>query len=350
MRRSLGIAAALMLILPALAGCSGNGGNSADTSNNATPTNANAGAGSGGSGGGTLTIAWAQWPPSDYLQELSKDFTKETGITVKVEQIPWKDYQTKIETDVWAGKSPAYDIIVGDSQWLGTGATKGHYVDLTDWAKTNVPWDQISKSAKQFYCEYDGKIYGVPCEADAIGFAYRKDWFEDPANQQAFQAKYHRPLAPPTSWQDLRDVAEFFNHPDKKQYGVALFYGGPDTYDGITMGFMQVLWCRGGDLHDANGKVEGVINSPTSVDALKFYTQELKQFTPPGSENYYYDQCLQAFQNGLVAMAMDWYTFFPALTDKNKNALADKTGFFVSPGDKAGHYISLGGQGASVSS
>ena len=30
--------------------------------------------------GETLRVAWAEWAPADYLQELSKDFTKETGI------------------------------------------------------------------------------------------------------------------------------------------------------------------------------------------------------------------------------------------------------------------------------
>jgi multiple sugar transport system substrate-binding protein len=352
-RKLTGIVAALLLTMLALAGCSSNGGsNSASgTATPASTTGSGGGDSGGASAGGTLTIAWAQWPPSEYLQTLSKDFTKETGITVKVEQIPWKDYQTKIQTGVWAGHNSAYDIIIGDSQWLGRGAVEGHYVNLddNDWSKNNIPWDEISPSAKTFYCVYNGKTYGVPCEADAIGFAYRKDMFEDPANKTAFQAQFHHPLEPPKTWNDLRDLAEFFNHPDKKQYGVALFYGGPDTYDGITMGFMQVLWCLGGDLHDASGKVDGVINSPTSVDALKFYTGELKKYTPPGSENYYYDQCLQAFQNGQVAMAMDWYTFFPALTDKSKNALADKTGFFVSPEGPKGHFISLGGQGASIS-
>ena len=27
--------------------------------------------------GETLRVAWAEWAPADYLQELSKDFTKE---------------------------------------------------------------------------------------------------------------------------------------------------------------------------------------------------------------------------------------------------------------------------------
>ncbi|HZO86924.1 MAG TPA: sugar ABC transporter substrate-binding protein [Chthonomonadaceae bacterium] len=343
MRKLIGMAAALLLGAAILAGCSGKG--------NETSGGGGAPASAGGGGKPTLTIAWAQWDPSNYLETLSKDFTKETGINVVVQQIPWPQYQEKIQTGVWTGKSDAYDIIVGDSQWLGRGATEGHYVDLTDWSKTNVNWDEIYPSAKQFYCEYDGKIYGVPCEADAIGFAYRKDLFENPQEQAAFKAKYKYDLAPPKTWDQLRDIAEFFTRPQQKLYGAAIFYAGGGAYDGITMGFDQVLWCYGGELRDPKTNVvEGVINSPTGVKALSFYTQELKKFTPPGSENYYFNECLEAFRNGQVAMAMDWYTFFPALADKTKNPLIDKTGFFVSPAGPGGHFISLGGQGMSISS
>ncbi len=37
----------------------------------------------------------------------------------------------------WAAKSDTYDMVVGDSQWTGQGATQGHYVDLTDFMKSN---------------------------------------------------------------------------------------------------------------------------------------------------------------------------------------------------------------------
>ena len=44
----------------------------------------------------SLTIVWAEWDPANYLQELSKDFTAETGIAVDVIQIPWPNFQDKV--------------------------------------------------------------------------------------------------------------------------------------------------------------------------------------------------------------------------------------------------------------
>ena len=69
--------------------------------------------------GETLRVAWAEWPPADYLQKLSEDFTKETGIDVEVVQIPWSSFQNKIDLG-FVGKSDSYDIVIGDSQWLGS--------------------------------------------------------------------------------------------------------------------------------------------------------------------------------------------------------------------------------------
>ena len=345
MRRGRGIVAALLLGAMALAGCN-NSNNTSNTSGGGAPQ-ANTAPG----GGNGLVIAWAQWQPADALQQLVADFTNETKIPVKVEQIPWPQYQDKIYA-AWSAKSDTYDLIVGDSQWLGLGATQQHYVDLTDWAKTNVKLDEMSPAALSEYSEYPtgSKHYvALPCESDGVGFAYRKDLFEDPKEKDAFKTKYHYDLAPPKTWKEFRDVAEFFTRPDKQLYGAAVFYS--KDYDGITMGFDQVLWCYGGELHDASGKVDGVINSPTAVDALKFYCQDLKRFTPPGSESYYFDQTLDAFGRGQVAMAEDWFAFMPGFTDpngKNKN-FVEKTGFFVSPAGPTGHYVSLGGQGISIS-
>src|SRR5688500_18308933 len=77
-----------------------------------------------------LTIFWAEWDPANYLQELVNDYTAETGVTVTVETTPWSDFQTKTFAELNA-QGDAYDMVVGDSQWLGTASTAGHYGDLT---------------------------------------------------------------------------------------------------------------------------------------------------------------------------------------------------------------------------
>src|SRR6201985_287303 len=72
-----------------------------------------------------LTIFWAEWDPANYLQELVNLYTKETGVKVTVETTPWTDFQTKTFRE-FAAKGDAYDLVVGDSPWLGAGSTPGH--------------------------------------------------------------------------------------------------------------------------------------------------------------------------------------------------------------------------------
>lgn len=335
-----GMLTALFATLPllALTGCPSGGGDKGG--------DAGAPKASGGGGGDKkLVIAWAKWDPADKLQKLTEDFTKETGIKVEVNQIPWSDFETKVNA-AWTAQSPDFDMVVGDSQWLGKAATGKHYADLTEWVNdaANFPKADNEEAAVKNYGEFAGKLYAIPCMADAVGFAYRKDLFDDPKNKEAFKAKYAKDLAVPETWEDFQKVAEFFTKGDL--FGCALFYS--KEYDGATMGFDQVLWSFGGEL-SKDGKATGAINSPDAVKALEFYVG-LKKFCPPGAESFYFQECNTAFQEGKVAMAENWYAFFPALVDKTKNKFADQTGYFMVPKGPKGQFVSLGGQGLSLSS
>jgi len=302
-----------------------------------------------------ITIAWAQWAPADYLSELGKEYTKQTGTEVMVEQIPWPQYQDKIFAAFAAGDS-TYDIVVGDSQWLGrcSALAGNHYIELTDWMKKNLDASSIVPQALMNLGEYpkgSGRYWAVPAETDAVGFAYRRDLFENPKERAAFKAKYGRDLAPPKTWQELRDIAAFFTRPPEL-YGVALYFG--KQYDTVTMGFQEVMWSFGGAYDDPKTyRVQGVLNDDAGVKALQFYVG-LKPFTPPGSESFGIGkECVDAFNKGLVAMAEDFFAFFPGLADPTKNPHAKVTGFFPSPAaigpdGKERHYISIGGQGFSV--
>lgn len=315
--------------LIALAGCSGSG---------SSPTASTTGSNPSEGGKKKLVIAWAQWDPAVQLETLCKDYTKESGVEVQVLQIPWGQFEDKVKL-AWTNKSAEYDMIVGDSQWLGTAATNGHYVDLTDWAKENVTLDDIEPASLKNYGEYDGKMWALPCMSDALGFAYRKDLFEKAENKTAFKAKYGHELEPPKTWTEFQHIAEFFTKPADKMYGSALFYS--KLYDGATMGFQPVLWSYGGDWNN--------LESPEAQKALEFYVG-LKKFCPPNAETFYFDESLRAYQQGQVAMAECWFAFFPGLTDKTKNPHADNTGYFVIPAGPKGQFVSLGGQGISISS
>ncbi|NIM99689.1 MAG: extracellular solute-binding protein [candidate division Zixibacteria bacterium] len=295
-----------------------------------------------------LTIFWAEWDPATYLQELVLGFEKETGVKVVVETTPWGDFQTKTFRE-FAAKGDSWDIVVGDSQWLGAGSTQGHYVELTDWFIKKGVDKSMAPATVVGYAEYPkgGKRYwAVPLEGDANGWAYRKDWFEDPNEKAAFKKKYGYELAVPETWAQLRDIAEFFYRPDKGRYGVAIYT--QKDYDAITMGVENVLWAWGADLGDYQTyKVDGILNSPDGVASLEFY-RELYKFTPPDWGNAFFQENNQAITEGLAAMSMNYFAFFPALVNPAANKYAKDTGFFSMPAGPKSRVAALGGQGASI--
>ncbi len=292
-----------------------------------------------------ITIWWAQWDPADGLQELGDQFTRETGIAVKVHQIPWGSFQDQVFLN-FGNRRTDFDIVIGDSQWIGRGATKGLYVDLTNWLPTAVDIDTIHPRAARYLCEYppgSGRFYAAPCETDAIGFAYRRDWFEDPDEQAAFRTQYGRGLAVPNTWEEFREIAEFFQRPDTKRYGASLLTGR--GYDSLTMGFQMFLWAFGGSWGDPDSyRVEGVLNTPEAAEGLAFY-KSLTQYGPPDATNFDYSKTLETLTNGSTAMAMNYFAFFPGIVRQ----MGDKVGFFKIPGHGSRRVVSLGGQGFSIS-
>lgn len=293
-----------------------------------------------------LTIFWAEWDPANYLQELVNEYTAETGVTVTVETTPWGDFQTKTFAELNA-QGDAYDMVVGDSQWLGAAATAGHYVDLTDFIKEHGVDKTFVPATLQYYSQYGGKYWSIPAEGDANGWAYRKDWFEDPAEQAAFKEKYGYDLGVPQTFEQLIDIAEFFTRPEENRYGVALYT--QTAYDAMAMGLEQTIFTYGGDLGNyETGQVEGILNSEQNVEALKAY-RRLYEFTPPNWSQAFFVENNQAFTEGLVALNMNYFAFFPALANPATNPYAEVTGYFANPPGPDGHqHAALGGQGISV--
>ena len=290
-----------------------------------------------------LTILWAEWDPANYLQELVNEYP---DATVTVETVPWPDFQTKAFTEFNAQGS-AYDLVVGDSQWLGAGSTQGHYVDLTDFVAANNLTEVMAPATMEYYSKYGDKYWSVPLEGDALGWAYRKDWFENPEEMANFKAKYGYDLAVPTTFQQLLDIAEFFTRPEQNMYGAATYT--MNAGDAIVMGVENSVFAYGGSFGDyASYKVTGEVNSANSVKALEDY-RKLYTFNPPGSGNSFFVETNTALAQGLVAMSMNYFAFFPSLINEATNPHAANTGFFANPkGPNGNDFAALGGQGISV--
>ncbi len=297
-----------------------------------------------------LTIWWAEWDPANFLQQVGNEYEDATGIKVTVVQEPWGSYYDRVLAE-WAARGDSYDMILGDSQWLGQAVTEGHYIEITDFMVTEGLVETVTPATLQYYGEYpagEARYYAYPTEGDANGFAYRMDLFEDTDEMAAFEAAYGYPLAVPETWAQLRDIAEFFYRPDDGLYGIGIYT--QIDYDAITMGFENVLFSYGANFADGDFNVYDVINSPEAVAALELYA-ELYSFAPPGTNNAFFAEMNDVFITGQAAMIMNYFAFFPALDNPDVNPYRDVTGYFAMPaGPNGDRFAALGGQGISVNS
>ena len=296
-----------------------------------------------------LNILWAQWDPADFLQEIGNMYEEETGITVNVIQEPWGSFQDLFFTEM-AAQGTAYDMVVGDSQWLGQGATQGHYLEMTDFMVDEGIAETVTEATLTYYGEYptgSGRYYAYPTEGDADGWAYRRDLFEDPEEMAAFEEEYGYPLAPPEDYMQLMDIANFFTRPDEGLYGVGIYTQA--DYDALTMGVENVMFSWGADWKDENNNVMGIVNSPEAIESVEFYRELYDCCQAPGLSNAFFAEVNDAFIGGQIAMGMNYFAFFPALVNPSVNPYAEDTGFFVNPkGPGGAQHAALGGQGMSI--
>ncbi len=298
-----------------------------------------------------LTLCWAAWDPANALVELSKEFEAQSGHTMSFEFVPWPNFADRMLNELNSG-GQLCDLLIGDSQWIGGGAESGHYVKLNDFFdEAGIAMDDFADATVYAYSTWpkgSENYYALPAMGDANAWFYRKDWFTDPEIMAAFEAEHGRPLAEPETQRELLEIAQFFQGREidgQTRYGAAIFTERGS--EGITMGVTSALYPFGFKYENTAGSydMEGAVNSPEAVEALEFYKELYQTATPPGYTDSYMEQGLDAFKSGQVAMAMNWFAFFPGLAADPD--LEGKVDFFVNPPqNQAGS--TLGGQGISV--
>jgi len=300
----------------------------------------------------SLTLCWAAWDPANALVELSKDFTAKTGIQMKYEFVPWPNFAQRMLNEL-NSKGKLCDLLIGDSQWIGGAAEQGHYVKLNEFFdKNGVKMNDFMPATVTGYSEWPKgtpNYWALPAMGDAVAFSYRKDWFARPDLQAEFKQKYGHDLAPPKTWDEFKQIGQFFQGrkiDGKKVYGAAIFTERGS--EGITMGAANTMYAYGFDYQNPAKPydMKGYVNSPGAVKGLKLYKELYDTVTPPGHSNAYMTEDLDAYKSGQVAMQMQWIAFFPGIS-KDPQVGGEKTGFFPVPkGDK--QFAMLGGQGISV--
>jgi len=169
MSRWLATAAAVGLLTSGIAACSSNGGSSASS--------------------GKVHLTYALWDTNEevgYKQSIAVFEKAHPNITVSVVQIPYPNYQEKLQAEFTSGTGP--DIFWVNTPWLSTWIKDGLLVNLApDIAKAHINMAQYIPSLVSLHT-YNGAVYGLPKDWDTIAVYYNENYF----------AEHHIPV--PTSW------------------------------------------------------------------------------------------------------------------------------------------------------
>ncbi|WP_445682294.1 ABC transporter substrate-binding protein [Radicibacter daui] len=301
-----------------------------------------------------LTLCWAAWDPANALIELSHDFEAKSGNVMHYEFVPWTSFADRMLNELNSG-GKLCDLMIGDSQWIGGAAENGQYVKLNDFFdKEGIKMEDFIPATVVGYAEWPKNTpnyWAMPAFGDVVGWTYRKDWFSRPELQAEFKQKYGHDLAIPKNWDELTQIAEFFQGrviDSKTVYGAAIYTERGS--EGITMGAMNALYSYGFEYENPKKpyELEGFVNSPGAVAGLEEYKKLYKCCTPPGHSDAYMTEDVDAYKSGQVALQMNFTFTWPGI-NADANVGGDKSGYFPNPAGPNGiQFAQLGGQGISV--
>ena len=290
--------------------------------------------------GTTLTITWeAGLQALDPLNFSGPLWEELTGIKINVVEIPFDEMFPKTMAEFRAGTG-AYDVLnVVPSQMpdLVNAGVIDPLDDHIDKHGFREHLETIAPVYRDNWMTVNHVAYGLPDDGDVFILYYRKDLFENPENQAAFASQYGYDLAPPQTWQQFDQIAEFFTDkyaPDL--YGAAMIRGA-----GLVEPFFQERFRNEGGVFFDPDTMRATINSDVGVQALAGMVNE-HQWMPPGAETWSFVEVLAAWLSGDVAMTISWPPFGrwsagygaeeEALSWVPKSQIAGKVGYALPPG------------------
>lgn len=296
-------------------------------------------------------------PNVDLTKEMLPQFEERSGITVTWEETAFADIHSKIMND-FVAHTANYDVVAMDETWLPEFVGGGYIDPIEEYVEKSgiyfkKDFDNKWPPAEKYPTIYvgdaltpivnldavwEGELYGIPgMSSGIIMLFYRKSLFEDSSNKAAFRKKYGYNLKAPKTWNELRDIAEFFTKTDEGYYGLSMSLGKGNPaicdYASITWSFGGGFFAFGQGLPDPDDPIRNmpIGASEANIKALE-YVISLKPFMPPGVAGYEWAEPIQDFMEDKAAMAINWSDFSPDMEGPQSKVVGD-VGYAHLPGN-----------------
>ncbi|TCT33053.1 extracellular solute-binding protein [Martelella mediterranea] len=232
---------------------------------------------------------------------IAEQFTASTGIDVNFVVVPYQGVFDKLSAEIASGNSN-YDVATIDVVWTAKFAP---YVEdisalFTDDVKSDMAPALLADA------QFEGRYVGMPTWANAEIILYRKDLFEDPAEQAAFADEYGYDLAPPANWQQWRDIAKFFTRDTNGDGEIDIW--GTDVIGGTSEEWMSEVLQAGspGVMLDDDGNV--IVDNEAHRVALENYIAPhcIDHSAPANVNEISWGEAQNLFYQGKTAMMKFW--------------------------------------------
>jgi multiple sugar transport system substrate-binding protein len=265
------------------------------------------------------------------LRMAGDEWEKKTCGKLKIVEIPFGELYPKYITGMTAGNVD-FDLMTYAPAWLAD--FEPFLSEMPKQYTSGPAWDDIAPVYRDRLMVWNGKVISQSMDGDVHTLQYRTDLFSDAKEQAAFKAKYGYDLAPPKTWNEYYDIAEFFTRPDQGLWGTAeaMVRGGQQFWFFFThaAAYVNDPDEKGGMFFDPE-TMDARINSPGWVKALEDYTKSIK-VSPPGATGFSSGDVRTAFSGGKVAMNFDWGDTGTIATDPKQSKVAGKVGSALTPG------------------
>lgn len=235
------------------------------------------------------TITYGVWAGTQTpaMKEIAAAFHKENpNITVKVEERPWPEYWSTLQTGAAGGTAP--DAFWMLAQNIRPYASGGQLLDISDEiAKEKIDLAKYPKAVLDLYDQGDGKIYGLPKDVDTNAVWFNKAIFD--------KAGVAYPSADWT-WDDFRETAKKLTDPAAGVWGVA----APIDYQS---GYYNTIFQAGGQVISDDGK-KALIDSPEAQKGIEFWTNLQADKSSPTLKQLSDTEAETMFEQGKIGMYM----------------------------------------------
>ncbi len=244
-------------------------------------------------------------------------------VTVNHEPIDFAG-QVQKTTATLAGDTGTYDIIETYSFVIPQLAAEGKIAPLDEYVTKfgeEYGLDAINENMSGAM-SYEGKLYGLPMQAQMLIMAYRKDVFDKLG------------IDPPTTVAEMRDAAKAIQDEGEIEYPIALpLLASAD----IVTAYDAALGSLGADLVDAEAKTPN-LDSPESAKALEELVS-LKPYMDPQVTTFDQPAVQQQMYNGSAAMSIMFSGRMNDLTLESNSQFAKDIDFAAPPSVDGGEAL-----------